>query len=455
MDELQVLGTIPRNTRGSTREEAKEPIKLGKNQRTDRTVPQRRGGLSAVQKSPPTKKHLFCLNSPQNGLRGVADCPSAADCPPNTRRLSENEQSRNSRTRKNTFPKSSPDLPNGWSSWGQDLGEMICVTRWWYAPKLLASNSLKRRESRITRIQPRTKSSTQTPSNRGGFPAFEGSRSSTKRHKALTHDPLKEIRRKTLSNPRNQPKNENTKEAPKRPTEITTPNLIYNRERFVQGLACLLNIHSSLKISPWSSQASPMEILGKIGKPNELGFREMTAILSPLSIYGDSRKTKIPLRPKLGYKPTKGTLGICLCSTIGRMPGNRPSRSLDASLAIPTRVLCFEASRRARIPSPPAEPPVLVLWLNQVTWPVLWWTATNPACRLQLWAATLHRLRSTTSFCFSCHHAACTWPRWPPGPSSQAYLSLHSSEAPQGIDLWRPLFTCTNANQAATCTCNT
>jgi hypothetical protein len=32
-----------------------------------------------------------------------------------------------------------------------------------------------------------------------------------------------------------------------------------------------------------------MEILGKIGKPNELGFwREMAAILSPLSIYGDN-----------------------------------------------------------------------------------------------------------------------------------------------------------------------
>jgi hypothetical protein len=27
----------------------------------------------------------------------------------------------------------------------------------------------------------------------------------------------------------------------------------------------------------------------------------------------------------------------------------------------------IEASRRTRIPSPPAEPPVLVLWLNQVT----------------------------------------------------------------------------------------
>jgi hypothetical protein len=77
---------------------------------------------------------------------------------------------------------------------------------------------------------------------------FEGSRSSTKRPKALTHDPLKKIRRKTLSNPQNQPKNKNTKEAPKRSTEIKTPNLLYNQERFVQGLACL-NIHLSLKIS--------------------------------------------------------------------------------------------------------------------------------------------------------------------------------------------------------------
>jgi hypothetical protein len=56
-----------------------------------------------------------------------------------------------------------------------------------------------------------------------------------------------------------------------------------------------------------------------------------------------SRKTKIPLKPKLGYMPTKGTLGICLCSTIGRMPGDRTSRSLDASLVIPTRVLRLEA----------------------------------------------------------------------------------------------------------------
>jgi hypothetical protein len=31
------------------------------------------------------------------------------------------------------------------------------------------------------------------------------------------------------------------------------------------------------------------------------------------------------------------------------MPGDRNLLSLDASLAIPTRVLCFEASRRQRL----------------------------------------------------------------------------------------------------------
>jgi hypothetical protein len=33
--------------------------------------------------------------------------------------------------------------------------------------------------------------------------------------------------------------------------------------------------------------------------------------------------------------------------------------------------------------------------------------------------------------------------------------SLHSLEAPQGIDLLHPVFTYTNKNQAAACTCNT
>jgi phenylpropionate dioxygenase-like ring-hydroxylating dioxygenase large terminal subunit len=38
LDQLQVLGVIPWSTRGSTRVEAKEPIKLGKFLRTGRTV---------------------------------------------------------------------------------------------------------------------------------------------------------------------------------------------------------------------------------------------------------------------------------------------------------------------------------------------------------------------------------------------------------------------------------
>jgi hypothetical protein len=47
---------------------------------------------------------------------------------------------------------------------------------------------------------------------------------------------------------------------------ITTLNLLYTPWKIHTGLACLLNIHPSLKISPWSSQASPMENLGKIGR---------------------------------------------------------------------------------------------------------------------------------------------------------------------------------------------
>jgi hypothetical protein len=116
MDQLQVLGTIPRSTRGSTRKEAKEPNNLGKNLPTDRTVrlavtdcPPEKGrtvwktgrGRSAVQKTPPTEKHRLFLNGPPNVTRPLADCPPAADCPPSTRGRSVNEQSINPRTCKN------------------------------------------------------------------------------------------------------------------------------------------------------------------------------------------------------------------------------------------------------------------------------------------------------------------------------------------------------------------
>jgi hypothetical protein len=114
-----------------------------------------------------------------------------------------------------------------------------------------------------------------------------------------------------------------------------------------------------------------MENLRKLGrensKGNELGFQEMTAILSPLSLYGGNRKTKLPLLHNTRIHAPEGHFGNSCRSTIGRMPGDRTLLRLEASLAIPTCVLHFEASRRDRILSPPAEPPVLVLWLNHVT----------------------------------------------------------------------------------------
>jgi hypothetical protein len=44
--------------------------------------------------------------------------------------------------------------------------------------------------------------------------------------------------------------------------------------------------------------------------------------------------------------PLKGEFGSLQIFIIGRMPGDRNLLSLDASLAIPTRVLRFEASQR-------------------------------------------------------------------------------------------------------------
>jgi hypothetical protein len=41
----------------------------------------------------------------------------------------------------------------------------------------------------------------------------------------------------------------------------------------------------------------------KIGKPNELGFPEMVAILSPLGLYGGNQKSKMPLVANWEYMP--------------------------------------------------------------------------------------------------------------------------------------------------------
>jgi hypothetical protein len=91
-----------------------------------------------------------------------------------------------------------------------------------------------------------------------------------------------------------------------------------------------------------------MEILRKIGrenwKANELGFQEMAAILSLHGLYGGNRKSEIPLLNNKGYKPLKGGFGSLQIFSIRRMPSDRTLLSLDASYAIPTRVLRFEDS---------------------------------------------------------------------------------------------------------------
>jgi hypothetical protein len=87
----------------------------------------------------------------------------------------------------------------------------------------------------------------------------------------------------------------------------------------------------------------------------------MATILSPLSIYGDNRMKKLPLLHNTRIHAPEGHFGNIRRSTIGRMPGDHTSLSLDASLAILTHVLRFEASRRTQIPSLPAEPPVFGL----------------------------------------------------------------------------------------------
>jgi hypothetical protein len=82
-------------------------------------------------------------------------------------------------------------------------------------------------------------------------------------------------------------------------------------------------------------------------KANELGFQGLAAILSPLGLYGGNRKSKIPFSKNYGYKPLKGG-GRLEAFSIGRMPSDHNLLTLDASLAIPTRVLRIKDSGLCR-----------------------------------------------------------------------------------------------------------
>jgi hypothetical protein len=110
-------------------------------------------------------------------------------------------------------------------------------------------------------------------------------------------------------------------------------------------------------------------------------------------------------------------------------------RSRHASVGI-------EPSRRTRIPSPPAKPPVSVLWFNQVTQRFYGEPPQTPRAdsgREPL-PSTGSGRRLRLAFLAIMRHDL---------------TPLATGSLESGIDLSRPLFTCTNANQATTCTRNT
>jgi hypothetical protein len=150
----------------------------------------------------------------------------------------------------------------------------------------------------------------------------------------------------------------------------------------------------------------------------------VVAILSPLNLHGGNRKTKRHLLHNTRIHATEGHFGNSHHSTIGWMPGDRNSLSLDARHAIPTRVCRFEVARCARIVSPsrasglgfvaqPRNPDSFVvnrrkprgLSVASMPIPLKSWLPRRPGSTLVL---RLNQEIVLTSSCFCCHHAAST-----------------------------------------------
>jgi hypothetical protein len=195
----------------------------------------------------------------------------------------------------------------------------------------------------------------------------------------------------------------------------------------------------------------------------------------------------------------QGRYGSLQIFFIERMPSDRDRLSLDASLAILTRVLRFEASRRqrpGRSDHPPGSldrpggqtaPPgrldqpgwphllvessASVLWLNQVT---QWFSGEplqTPRTRCSLRQSPLMtqlprspgstlvlRLYQETVHDFVPLFLPPCGPHLTPLATGSLELSLLVFSTPGGLtddDLSHLFFTCTNTSQAATCTCNT
>jgi hypothetical protein len=86
---------------------------------------------------------------------------------------------------------------------------------------------------------------------------------------------------------------------------------------------------------------------------------------------------------------------------------------------------------------------------------VLLWTATNPTCRLGREHLPCTSSTPWLRLAFLATMRPALDPTGHGVPQAEPTCLLHSSEALQSIDISRLFFTCTNANEAATCTCNT
>jgi hypothetical protein len=170
---------------------------------------------------------------------------------------------------------------------------------------------------------------------------------------------------------------------------------------------------------------------------------------------------------------------LCHCS-IGRILGDRNLLSLDASLAIPTRVLCFEVfGLRRRTPVRPVwscyisifGSSVLALWINQGTYwfsgepPETPWTRCSlPQSPLMTrlprspGSTLVLRLNLETVHDFILQFMPPCGSHLTPLATGSLKRSLLVFSTLGGLncnDLSLLFFTCTNTSQAATCTCNT
>jgi hypothetical protein len=182
----------------------------------------------------------------------------------------------------------------------------------------------------------------------------------------------------------------------------------------------------------------------------------MAAILSPHRLYGDNRKSKIPYLTTRDTSPSRVVLEVFKFFPSDGCPATATwlassqalrCRRMSSASKIPDCVVANRSDRSGAVAAPSS---VLQSWLCGLTKEPSGFLVNHRKPReLGVASANLHswlgshvvpaqpwfwgstKKSSMTSSSCSCHHAARSWPRWPPGPSNEAYLSsLHLEASP-------------------------